>query len=142
MKNIQLWSRVTDRKILVAIGFLCCLAFAAVIGATLPTPAESDAIRFVDAFISTMLLVLVWGGFRLVRPARYRQPWVLAEVIAVPVIWTLLVIALAFWFGQLHDELYPEFESIRNVAILYKPAAGNAGITPQLAIEHHWPRHY
>jgi hypothetical protein len=118
MKNIVLWSRAADLKILAVIGFAGCLTFAAAVGSALSPPTEGDHIRFVDAFITTMLLVFVWAGFRLVRPVWYNQTWVVAEFIAVPVLWTSLVVALGLWFGKMNDWLEPATELAHNVTLL------------------------
>ena len=103
MKTIQIWSRDADRKILVVLCFLFCLALAAVTGSLLPEPEPADNIRILDAFIAAMLLVFVWAGFRLARPLRCRQRWVIAEVITVPLLWLLLIIALGIWFAHLRS---------------------------------------
>ena len=84
-----------------------CLALAAAVGVVIPTPVEGDYVRLIDAFITTMLLIAVWAGFRLVRPVRFARVWVAAEFIAVPVLWTVLVVALSLWFQYLHNAAYP-----------------------------------
>ena len=119
MKTIIIWSRATDRKILAVFAFLCCILFAAAIGTVIPAPVDSKDIVLLDGFISSMLLALVWAIFRLVRPVRLTQGWVIAEFIAVPVIWACLVTALGIWFSHIHDSLYPHFEEIaKNAALL------------------------
>src|SRR5262245_6348920 len=98
MNNIQLWSRAIDKKILIVLGVACALALAAAIGLALPTAEPSVNIKVLNALITSTLLVFVWGLFRLVRPTRYSPGWATAEIIVVPLAWTMLVIALALWF--------------------------------------------
>ena len=105
MKNVELWPRDTDRKILVAASTLSVVAFAALVGAWLPTPQAVVHLDGLSSLITAALLVFVWGAFRSVRPVRYTQTWIVAEFVAVPVIWTLLVVALALWFHHLSGVL-------------------------------------
>ena len=79
------------------------MTLAATIGLALPTPSpeQSDTFQLLEGLISAMLLVFVWGGFRVVRPRWYSQRWTVAEAIVVPVVWGLLVAALGFWFYYL-----------------------------------------
>src|SRR5438477_336503 len=109
MKNIELWSRQTDWNILIAGG---SLLLAAVTGLALPTPAPLDHIEIFDAFITTLLIILVWAAFHLVRPAGWSPKWSVAEFIAVPAVWLLLVVALAVWFYHLHGEWDIHIESL------------------------------
>jgi len=83
---------------LIVTGGVCCLTLAATIGLALPTPSpeQSDTFQLLEGLISAMLLVFVWGGFRVVRPR-----WTVAEAIVVPMVWGLLVAALGFWFSYL-----------------------------------------
>lgn len=100
-------------------GFSCCILFAATVGTFIPAPVDDKDVVLVDGFITTMLLAFVWAMFRLVRPVRFAKGWVIAEFIAVPVIWACLVSALDLWFCHIHDGLYPHFEEIlQNVAVL------------------------
>lgn len=115
MTNVQVSSRETDWKVLIAFGSLALSAF---VGYLLPTPTDYPpnsveywpltaycGTRFLDALIAAALLVLVWGVFRLVEPGRrYSRTWVVAKAVGIPVVWLLLVIALGFWFSHLHEE--------------------------------------
>ena len=112
MKNILLWSRTTDRKILLAAGVLCALALALAVGLALPAPEGCDAVRLLNGFIAAMLLVLVWASFRLARPCRYSHKWVVAEAWVVPVAWALLVAALGFWCFHSQRSLEIKLEEI------------------------------
>ena len=102
MKNIELWSRATDRKILIGLGLAFCLGVAAFAGWLLPEPVQVGNIQLLGAFITVMLLVFVWAGFRLLRPLWYRRGWVIAEIITVPLTWALLVVLLGLWFAHLN----------------------------------------
>lgn len=114
MKNIELWSREIDKKLLIIGSSICALALAAAIGSALPAPTtEIAGIHFFDAFITVMLLIAVWGAFRLIRPVRFGQRWLIAEVFTVPSVWLILVIALACWLGQLYLQDDRVFELLR-----------------------------
>jgi hypothetical protein len=117
MTKVQLLSRETDWKVLIVV---VSLLFSAFVGYLLPTPTVQPTlsvseyppltvycgIRFLDALLTTALLVLVWAVFRLLEPGRrYSRTWVIAKTVGIPVIWLLLVIALGFWFSHLHEEL-------------------------------------
>jgi len=100
MKTIVLWSRATDR---IAFGFLCCFAFAAAVGGIIPAPIDAGQMRLADALLTASSLGFIWSGFRLARPFRPSQLWIIAEWIVVPIIWTGLVIGLAIWFSHLQE---------------------------------------
>ena len=97
MKNILLWSRTTDRKILLAARIPSALALAFAVGSALPVLDGFYPVRLVHGFIAAMLLVLIWAGFRLARPCRYSHKWVVAEAWVVPLTWAVLVAAQGFW---------------------------------------------
>src|SRR3974390_2385251 len=97
MDNILLWSRATDRKILIAGVVACFLLLAAAIGSALPTPEPVDGLSLLQGLIAASMLAFVWGGFRVARPARRGGRWVVAEAIVVPLVWGLLVAVLGFW---------------------------------------------
>ena len=118
MNNIILWSRGTDRKILATLGVICGLLFAAFVGSIIPSPGPSESFAFVNAAITTSLLLFIWLGFRLLRPIRYDRRWLIGEFIAVPLLWLLLVVALAIWFHHLHGASDEKIE-ILHQNILY-----------------------
>ena len=101
MQNIELWTRDRDRKIAAAACATLIVAFAALIGAWIPTPEPLGESHGLNSLITSALLVFVWAAFRTVRPIRFSQKWIFAEVVAVPLIWVLLVVALALWFHHL-----------------------------------------
>jgi hypothetical protein len=117
MKNIQVWSRDTDRKILTAAGAVGSLGLAAFIGSVLQPPTPSDHMPLFDGLLTSMLLVLVWSVFQLVRPGQYSHKWAVAQVIVIPVVWGLLVGALAVWFSELNAGWNILYERL-NVQIL------------------------
>lgn len=104
----SLWSRATGRKILVVLGIVCGLFLAAAVGSALPVPSPYERIQLARGLISAILLVLVWSAFRLVRPERRSRKWKVAEAIAVPLIWALLLAALGLWLSHLPP--IPEFQ--------------------------------
>ena len=115
MKNIQLWSRDIDRKILIVIGAFCSLLVAALIGSVLPPPFPFKHITIFDALLTTALLVLVWSVFRVVRPDRYSRKWAVAEAIVIPVVWGLLVGVLAVWFCGLNSVWQIDYERTQQI---------------------------
>lgn len=117
MKSTQIWSRDLDRKILIVAGKVCSLAIAALTGAAIPPPTPADEMRLFDGFVTTMLLIFVWGVFHLLRPSRDSRGWSLAQFIAIPLAWALLVGVLAFWFGGLNSAWHMDYERL-NVGIL------------------------
>lgn len=72
MKDIELSSRDTDRKLLIA---LSSSAFAAFVGFVLPTPFDAPGVRLLDALITLGLGGLFWGVFHLLEPERYGRKW-------------------------------------------------------------------
>lgn len=114
MKYYQFASRRTDIRVVAVSGFL---GFSAVSGWLLASFFfANDPLQFVnldpvqfrvqifETLISVSLALLVWCSFLLVRPARYRRKWVIAEWIVVPLVWLLLVLAFHVWF---HLLLFP-----------------------------------
>ena len=101
MKNVELWSRQTDRKILIACGSLCLVVVA---GLVLPDPVPVASSGLFGVVIATGLMVFVWGGFHVVCPARWSRHWTVAKFIAVPLGWLLLVVAAGLWFSHLRAE--------------------------------------
>src|ERR1041384_2137708 len=101
MRDIEIWSRNTDWKILITVGWLL---LAIVAGFIVPAPAPLDHIQPLVALMTMFLMIFVWALFRLVQPARWSRKWSVAELIVVPAAWLLLVVALAFWFSHLQDE--------------------------------------
>jgi hypothetical protein len=112
MKDTLLWSRETDRRILAAIGYVWSVAFAGFIGWLLPVPIASEGVALVDGLIAAMLLVLIWGVFHLVQPCRPSRRWLVADLIAIPAIWILLIAVLALWFNRLHMKWEREMETM------------------------------
>jgi hypothetical protein len=108
MKNIEFYSRETGQKILL---ILVCLGVSALAGCLLPTPFEDSSARLFDAALSVALAVSVWCGFHLIKPRRYSQKWAIAELTVVPIVWLLLMLALAVWFYHLEQARYEVFES-------------------------------
>lgn len=106
MKNVELWPRSTDRKILAVTCIPGVVAFAALIGMWIPILGPAEDLQWVNGLAAGALLAFVWGVFRIVRPVRYRRKWVVAEFVAVPIIWVLLVIALALGFDHVHSGWY------------------------------------
>lgn len=104
LKTVVLWSRETDQIIAVAFGLLCCFAFAAGVGCIIPAPVDDGQMRLINASITMSLLAFVWSGFRLIRPFQPSHLWMIGEWIVVPLFWTVLVIALAVWFGHLQPD--------------------------------------
>jgi hypothetical protein len=102
MRNVVLWSRAIDRQILTAVGCVCLLAFAGTAGLLLPAPEPSECVTLINAFVTAALLLIVWAGFRLVRPFHYNYNWQVAEPFAVALAWVLLVSALGIWLNRLH----------------------------------------
>ena len=100
MKDIQIFSRETDRKVLLV---LFGLGVPALAGCLLPTPFEDSHVRLFDAVLSAALALLVWSGFRLLEPRRYSHKWEIAERTVVPVVWLLLILAFAVWFYHLEQ---------------------------------------
>ena len=112
MNNLELCSRAIDQKIIVVAGAVGCWLLAGVVGLALPAPDSVPGFRLMDGFLVAMLLVLVWAGFRLLRPRRYRRRWVVAEPVVVLLVWGLFVVALGFWVGQLTNTI-EEIESMK-----------------------------
>ncbi len=76
MKNLQICSRETGLKIVLAAGLL---GLASSIGAILlPSPAPDFDASILGGVLTGTLLVLVWGIFNLVRPSRYSRQWAMA----------------------------------------------------------------
>jgi hypothetical protein len=100
MKSQMFPSLKTDDKVLI---ILLCLGFAAVIGCLLPAPY--DISHAFGGFISVTFGILVWCLFRLIEPRRYSRRWAIAELTVVPIVWMLLMLALAVWFYHLRHEL-------------------------------------
>jgi len=96
MQNRLFPSLKMDDKVLI---ILLCLGFAAFIGCLLPVPFYVS--RVLGGFISVGLAVLVWCVFRLVEPRRYSRKWAIAELMVVPVVWVLLMVAVGVWFYHL-----------------------------------------
>jgi len=107
MKNIQIFSRETDRK---ALFILFGLGVPALAGSLLPTPFEDSHARLFDAVLSVALAIFVWSGFRLFEPKRYSHKWAIAERTVVPVLWLLLMLAFAVWFYHLDQAKYEMVE--------------------------------
>jgi hypothetical protein len=96
MKNIQFTSRKSDLK------FLAVIGFSAVAGFLLPGRFEySYHAQFFDAIFSVPLALLVWCGFHLIEPTIHSRKWTIAEFTVVPIVWLLLMLALAVWFHHL-----------------------------------------
>ena len=96
MRATQVWSRETDRKILVGLG---CLALASGVGFLLPEPVEG--LRLLNVFIASVVLVFVWGVFRILQPMQYGRVWLKGELFAVLSTWIVLMIAVGIWFAHL-----------------------------------------
>jgi hypothetical protein len=112
MKNIELWSREIDWKILIFAGAFCSLALAALVGSALPPPIPFRQTPLLGGLLTTALLVFVWSLFHLVRPERYSRKWAVAEAIVIPVVWGLFVGALAVWFSGLNAAWHIDYERI------------------------------
>lgn len=110
MNTVVLWSRAVDQKILVSLGCICVLALSGLTGVLLPSPWPGDGFRLVGGMLTTTLLVLVWGTFRLIRTVRYNNIWVVSEFVLVPVLWGLFVMGLAVWFQHLHGTWGGDYE--------------------------------
>jgi hypothetical protein len=95
MKNPNIWSRDTDRRILVIARMLFFVALAASVGLLYPT-APLYSLPPINALVSGLLLILVWGVFHLVRPSRPGQIWLPLERIGVPAVWMLLLAVFLF----------------------------------------------
>ena len=102
MKNLQLWSRSTDRKILTFFCSVCALAFASFVGYAYPT-SELENLHVINAFITGISLIFVWGVSGLLRPAHASQTWKTAEAFAVPLIWMLLAVLFLLWLHNACD---------------------------------------
>jgi len=94
------------------------LGVAAAVGAFLLEPAPAENIRLLGGLIAAILLVFLWGVFRLLRPTRYRQSWVIAEFITIPLLWLALVTALGIWFAHLQSSSEMPMELLQPHAIL------------------------
>jgi hypothetical protein len=103
MRNIVLWSRATDQKILIAGGAACSLLLAAGIGSALPSPDVVDKLPLLQGLITTLMLIVVWSGFHVLRPSRYGRSWVVAEAVVVPLVWGFLVTALGLYLGHMQS---------------------------------------
>jgi ABC-type transport system involved in cytochrome c biogenesis permease subunit len=114
MKNVLIWSRATDRRILVAAGGGCLVALAGGIGAALPAPVPYDSTQLVQGIIAAALLVFIWGTFRLARPRLHSQRWVVAEWVVVPVAWGLLVTVLGLWLSSFR-ETFERLQTAENI---------------------------
>ncbi len=110
MKNVLLWSRAADGKILTRMGYISFVALAGFTGLLLPAPTEASPL--VGSIISATLLVLVWAVLHLVQPRRPSHKWVVAKRIVIPTIWVLLMVAVALWFSRLHWNVPEERELI------------------------------
>jgi hypothetical protein len=97
MKNIQLSSLETDRKMLFASWVAACLASSALVGYFLAAQLGGVWLRLVGSIVGVALGVFVWGLFRLLQPARHGRAWTLGKTIGIPLVWLLLATALAFW---------------------------------------------
>lgn len=51
--------------------------------------------------ISSALGLLIWCSFRLIAPKYYTRTWIIAELIVVPLLSILAIVALGWWFSQL-----------------------------------------
>jgi hypothetical protein len=81
------------------------LAVAVLVGLLLPVPAGAGSISQAAAFVTFGLLLAAWGGFRSVRPIRFNYRWKIAEYVAVPLIWMLLVGIFGYWLQTNAAEL-------------------------------------
>jgi hypothetical protein len=106
MKNVEIWSRVADRKILAAAAAFCILLLAAFVGGCLPGPEPDDVFPLINGFIAAMLLVFVWGLFGVVRPSRRGQGWLMAQAVGIPLIWLLLVTVFGLWFRHVYESWF------------------------------------
>ena len=97
MRNIQVSSPETDRKVLT----VAAVTISAAVGYLLPALLQDPRMRILDALITLALGILVWGVFRLLEPSRFSQKWVVAKIAGIPIVWLLLVLALAIWFSHL-----------------------------------------
>lgn len=96
MKNLEIWSRDTDLKILIIVRWMCVLGLAASVGLLYPTePLYS--LPPINALVSGLILILVWGVFHLVRPSRAGQIWLVMERVAIPTVWMLLLTVFLFF---------------------------------------------
>jgi hypothetical protein len=118
MRNVLLWSRATDQKILIAGGAACSLLLAAAIGSALPSPESVDGLPLLQGLITALMLIVVWSGFHVLRPSWYSPRWVVAEAIVVPLVWGLLVTVLGLYLGGMHSVRDIEMETFINQAIL------------------------
>ena len=95
MKNLQIWSRDIDRKILHVALHTGILGLASSVGLLYPTDPLST-LPPINALVSGLLLILVWGVFHLFRPLRPGQTWLLIERMGIPAVWMLLLAAFLF----------------------------------------------
>jgi hypothetical protein len=90
MKNVEIWSRATDRNILTGLRWVGVLLLAAMVGYAYPTEPIYN-LAPVDALITSLLLILVWGCFHVLQPSRPGPTWRILEGVGVPAVWMLLV---------------------------------------------------
>jgi hypothetical protein len=95
MKNLEIWSRDIDRRVLVIAHWMFILGLAASVGLLYPTQ-PLPGLPPINALVSGLLLVLVRGFFHLVRPSRPGQTWLLIERVGIPVVWMLFLAVLLF----------------------------------------------
>jgi len=100
MNTLELWTRNTDRKILAGITGPGCVAAAAAFGLMLPIPLSCRWLSPVGALLGAALLVFFWSTFQLIRPVRQTRSWAIAELVAVPLAWLLMMVVLGLWFHQ------------------------------------------
>ena len=112
MKNVDLWTRDTDRAILAGLGALGIWVVAAVIGGWILSSVHDDLL-WIAATIAGALFVFVWGGYNIVRPTRYSSSWKNAQYIAIPIMWGLLLAALTTCFQHMYVAP-PEFQWMRH----------------------------
>lgn len=107
MSTKQTWSHALGWKILFAAAYL---GFAAAVSFNISLLAlwgsDSDGLLSgIEVLVTTALAVPVWAVFRLVRPDRWSRRWSVAEFVAVPVVWLILAVALAFWFHHINRQM-------------------------------------
>jgi hypothetical protein len=114
MKNVLLSSPEFDRKIFAGLAVIEAFTVAAIAGYVIPTPLENLTGRLLNAGISLGLAVLVWGCFRLFEPGRYSYGWAVAKLIAVPLLWLVLFLAVIIWIHQTQAGFIELMDEVRS----------------------------
>jgi hypothetical protein len=97
MKNVEIWSRSVDRKLMAVGCSLSALALAAGLGYAYPVPRSLETIRAFNALVTAALLVFVWTIIHLMCPSRPNTTWKIAEGFGIPLLWMLLVALFLLW---------------------------------------------